>query len=272
MKRLATLAAVTAAGAGVAAVIPPYDIEVGTAFRTPDHAAYCDLGAGSFFCFRPRDGFFIRLGHLWGKQPTFTKGFGDRYRGYRNRRLRLIRFGKTWYSSDAEVMTCWSRRGGLTCKHYDSGLTFWIGRRGGYRIYVQPPGRAPTVRPFFRTPFGAYCGLSLDNLEPSVPVLLCWTPSDGLLLSLVHSLSHPRAGYVHEEHVEGLRPPGYSLLPAGRVFAWRCRSVTSGLAERCSTRRGTAVFTCSSRVGGLTCRNRYKHGFWVGRKRNFSVF
>jgi hypothetical protein len=240
-------------------------------FRTPDDRAYCTFG-DPFVCFRPSDGFYIRLKGIFQKYPTFTRGQSDRYRGYRNRHVDVLEFGQVRYSSDAEVITCWSRRQGVTCKHYDSGLTFWIGRRAGYRIFVQPPGRAPTVRPFFRTPFGAYCGLSLDNLEPSSPFLLCWTPRDGLLLSLVHSLSNPKAGYEYQEHVKNLRPRGYILLPAGHVFTWRCRSVGSGYAHRCSTRRGIPVFTCTSRVGGLTCRGRAGHGFWIGRARNFDVF
>ncbi len=251
-----------------ASVLPPSETPW---FRTPNDRAYCTFG-DPFVCFRPSDGFYIRLKGIFRKYPTFTRGQSDRYRGYRNRRVDVLEFGQVRYSSDAEVITCWSRRSGLTCKHYESGLTFWIGRRGGYRIYVPPPGRAPTVRPFFRTPFGAYCGLSVDNLEPSVPVLLCWTPRDGLLLSLVHGVSQPGAGYSYEEHVKGLRPAGYRLLAAGRDFAWRCRSVNPESAESCSTRWGIPVFTCKSRRDGLTCRNRRAQGFWIGRTRNFSVF
>jgi hypothetical protein len=262
------IAAAAVASAGP--VIPQYDIQVGTAFRTAGDAAYCDLAGASFFCFRPRDGFTIRIGHLGTKRPTFTRGYSDRYRGYRNERVRLLPFGRAWFSSDAEVITCWSRRSGLTCKHYDSGLTFWLDRRIGYRIYIQAPGRAPTVQPFFRTSGGVYCGLDLDTLEPSRPGILCWTPRDGLLVSIHHG--EHRGDYGYQAHVKGLRPSGYAVLPLGHDFVWRCGSVDAFFAERCSTKRGLPIFRCASRRSGLTCRNRAGHGFWVGRNGNFSVF
>jgi hypothetical protein len=268
VKRLLALAviAVGVPAAG-ASVIPPSQTQ--WSFRTPDDGAYCAF-SDPFVCFRPSDGFYVQFKGIFRKYPKFVRGRSNRYLGYQNARVPLLRFGEVRYSSDAEVVTCWSRRSGVTCKHYDSGLSFWIGRRSGYRIYVQPPGRAPIVRPFFRTPFGAHCGLSLDNLEPSAPVLLCWTPRDGLLLSLAHRASG--AGYAYEENVKGLRPAGYPLLAAGRDFIWRCRSVGADFADRCSTTRGTPVFTCENRRNGLTCRNRRAQGFWTGHDRNFYVF
>jgi hypothetical protein len=64
------------------------------------------------------------------------RGFDDRLRGYRDRRVQVLRVGRSWSSSDAEVVKCWLRRGGLTCRHYYGGR-FVLGRVRGSRI-VRP--------------------------------------------------------------------------------------------------------------------------------------
>jgi hypothetical protein len=258
----AILVGVPGGGAGAAS-----RVETPWSFRTPGGATYCGLSDG-FVCLRPSDGFYIRLTRLPRTYPDFATGWSDRYRGYRNLQVRLLRFGQTWYTSDAEVIRCQSSRRGVTSKHW-GGLFFRIGRHTGYRISVEASGRAPTVQPFFRTPLGAYCGLGLDTLEPARPGLLCWTPRDGLLVSI--GQGERKGDYVYEEHVKGLRPHGYRLLAAGHTFTWRCRKVDAFFAERCSTTHGVAVFVCTSRADGLRCRNRTGHGFLIGR-RSFSVF
>jgi hypothetical protein len=108
-------------------------------FRTPDHAAYCGMNFvrkewKEFVCFTPNDGFYVRMTNLYGARVKISKGYLDRFVGYRNRRVPLWRFGRTWYSSDAEIVTCSSRRTGLTCRHW-RGRGWWLGRFRGYRIF-----------------------------------------------------------------------------------------------------------------------------------------
>lgn len=184
--------------------------------------------------------------------------------------MRTLRFGRVFYSSDASVVTCWSRRTGLTCKHYD-GLSFWLGRFRGYRIYYDAPGLVPHVRPLLRTPEGVWCGINLDTLVPEKPNLLCWRPGDGVELTLAHDDGGRPAGSEQREKDRGYRPRGFPLLRDGRTLTWRCRRVEPGFAEACSTRGGTPVFTCRNATGRLTCKNRRGHGFWVSR-RSFYTF
>jgi hypothetical protein len=255
---IAALVSVSAA----AAAAPPAPRDVG-AFRTPDGAIYCNLG----FCFRTSDGFYVSIDRPLSDHPAFSKGYDARYKGYRNERVEVLPYGQARYSSDAEVLTCWSRPAGVTCKHYE-GLSFFLGRRKDHRFFVDPPGRPPDVTPLFRTPLGAYCGILLSFGEKET--LLCWTPRDGLALSIDHS-QRGRGSWGRDEQLKGHRPGGFPVLPAGREFAWRCRKITAPSAE-CSTTQGRTVFTCSTRADGLTCRNRLGHGFWVGRERSFDVF
>jgi hypothetical protein len=65
-----------------------------------------------------------------------TRGFDDRLRGYRDRRVTVLRVGCSWASSDAEMVKCHLRARGLTCRHYYGG-PFVIGHVRGSRI-VRP--------------------------------------------------------------------------------------------------------------------------------------
>lgn len=146
-------------------------------FKTPGEAAYCRFENGAWLCMTPNDGFWIRLTGIFSDNDVdvfsdndvdVRKGYSDRFRGYRDRAVQVLGFGRVQYSSDAAVITCWSRRTGLTCKHYE-GLSFWLGRYRGYRIFYDAPGFPPDVRPLFRTGHGIFCGIDRDNLEPGKP-------------------------------------------------------------------------------------------------------
>ena len=238
-------------------------------FKTPGDAAYCRMESNAFRCVTPNDGFWIRLTGVFGERPGVRKGYSSQFRGLRAPVPRLLGFGQVFYSSDAEAITCWSRRSGLTCKQF-AGLSFWLGRYRGYRIYYDTPGVAPRVRPLFRTADDTRCGIA-ESLEPSNPVLQCWRPADGLVLSVAHADAGQGGGHHRNEKAIGFRPRGFPILGDGRTFRWRCRAVTPWLAERCSTVAGLAVFTCTNAQGRLTCRSRKKHGFWVS-SRGFNIF
>ena len=216
----------------------------------------------------PSDGFYVRIGQVSTEHPTIDKGYNRAYRGFAQRVVTLP-FGKTWYSSDASAIVCTSRSTGLTCRHPSSGLSFWLGRFRGYRIYVDEPGERPLVRPFFRTS-RAYCGLNRLNLAPEVPGFVCWRPDSGLVVSVSHQ-TDGRGSFRREALAEGFRPAGFPMLRPGSSFAWRCREVTPDFAERCSLTRGTPVFTCSNEQGELTRKNVRGDGFYVGRY-GFYVF
>jgi len=218
-----------------------------------------------FRCITPNDGFWIRIkGLLHPREPKITKGYNSAYKRYRNNAVPVLAFNRRWYTSDAQVVSCWSRSTGLTCKHYD-GLSFWLGRYKGYRIYFDAPGFRPSVRPLFRTSHGLYCGINQDTLEPANPGLLCWAPRSGLELAVYHNTAGQGGGSGRREKAKGYRPPGFRMLAIGQTFTWRCRSVTAGFAEKCSTASGTAVFTCENEAARLTCKNLKGEGFWVSR-------
>jgi hypothetical protein len=238
------------------------------AFKTPGEAAYCQMEISNgifnaFRCFTPNDGWWIRFSSLNGRNVQVTKGTDDRYRGYRSSAFQLLPFGKTWWSSDASVVTCVSRSTGLTCKEYN-GLTFWIGRYRGYRIYVSPAGEKPLIaKPLFRTTQGIYCGVGA-SMEPDAQYMICWRPTDGLELSLYHARG-TKSGWTRNENAKGYRPSGYPLLGSRSTFTRRCQTVDPAFATGCSTSRGTTIFTCTSEPSRLTCRSDNTHGFWMTR-------
>ena len=237
--RRAVLAAAAAAALAVPGEAAAWD------FRTPGDAAYCRIeqGTGSaFLCMTPNDGFWIRLSRLNGRADV-AKGQAPRFRT-KPAGVRLLPFGRTWMSSDAAVVTCWSRRSGLTCRHYD-GLSFWLGRFRGYRIYYDAPGFRPQVRPLFRTPF-AWCGSSA-TFEGAL--LRCWSPLSGLELTLTSS---DAAEHGRRERAKGYRPRGFRLLARGRTFAWQ-------------------RISCRYDATRLTCRNARGRGFWM-TARSFYAF
>lgn len=238
-------------------------------FKTPGGAAYCRFETRAFLCMRPDDGFWIRLTRIFGSHPDVRVGSSDDFRGFDGPATRMLGFGQVFYSSDAAVITCWSRRTGLTCKQI-AGLSFSLGRERGYRIFYDAPGFPPNVQPLFRSQHGVFCGVDADNLEPSNPFLRCWRPADGLVLGLAHD-NEGRGSHNRREKAVGFRPPGFRLLASGATFVWRCRDVTANLAERCSTRAGEPVFTCTSTRARLTCRNRSGQGFWASA-RSFYTF
>jgi hypothetical protein len=256
----------------VALAAPGRAEAAGWDFRTPGDAAYCRLEfapvqGGSVFnafrCMAPSTGLWLRLEFGRGDDSVrITKGYDVRFLAYRDPQVHVLRFGREFASSDAYAVTCRSRRGGLTCRHYD-GLSFWLGRFRGYRIYYDRPGFKPHVRPLFRA-HGVWCGIDLDTLEPSAPMLECWRPADGALLAVGYGAGY-RGSYLRREEAIGFRPRGFRVLDTGRTSTWRCRKVEPSFAERCSTGAGGAVFTCRSATVRLTCRNRAGHGFWVSR-------
>ena len=135
-------------------------------FKTPGGAAYCGIPkSGSWLCMTPDDGFWIRLTGIYGSNTDVRKGYTDRFRGYRGPAPSTLGFGEVFYTSDAAAITCWSRRSGLTCKQIQ-GLSFWLGRNRGYRIFYSAPGLPPDVYPLFRTGHGIYCGIDADTLVP----------------------------------------------------------------------------------------------------------
>jgi hypothetical protein len=228
------------------------------------------MEGNAFMCTTPNDGFWIRLTGIFGDNVDVRKGHSKRFRGLHARAARVLGFGQVFYSSDAEVITCWSRRTGLTCKQFQ-GLSFWLGRgRGhGYRIYHDAPGVAPRVRPLFRTPHGMWCGIA-DSQEPSNPYLECWRPADGLVLGIAHD-DAGRGSHSRNEKAIGFRPQGVRLLGYRGTFEWRCQSINPRFAKACSPTRGLPVFTCTSSRTRVTCRNRNEHGFWASR-RSFYTF
>lgn len=133
--RLRVIAVGVAVVAGVL-LLPAVAGAVWIGFKTPGDAAYCQWKGSSaasahFICVRPKDGFWVRMSGIQRKdrRVEVTAGFADRYEGFRSREAQVLRFGRKWFSSDAEVITCTSRRSGLTCRHY-GGRGFRLGRTG----------------------------------------------------------------------------------------------------------------------------------------------
>ncbi|CAN5268880.1 hypothetical protein BH09ACT13_BH09ACT13_00850 [soil metagenome] len=263
MRRLAILAV-----AVLVQVMPASASTEQWVFKTPGNATYCTM-SGAFLCMRPSDGFWLRFTGVFGDTDV-RKGYSNDFRGFRGSAQRVLRVGEVFYTSDAAVITCWSRRAGVTCKHYE-GLSFWLGRQRGYRIFWDSPGFPPDVHPLFRTAHGIRCGIDRDNLEPAAPILECWRSADGLVLGVAHADEGRRGGHGRREQAIGFTPGGFRLLANGRTFVWRCRDASAMFADACSTRAGEPVFTCTSTRARLTCQNRNGRGFWANA-RTFYTF
>jgi hypothetical protein len=232
-------------------------------FRTPGDAAYCRLELGGLRCIRPNDGLWIRITVSSSGIARITKGYAHRWRAFRDRTVRTLGYNRAWLSSDAALLTCVSRRTGLTCNYY-KGRAFWLGRYRGYRIYRGPPGSVPTVDPFFRTTHGVWCGNS-SVLEPTYMILDCWRVNDGTTVSLPHSERKRNLWIVRNPHARNYRPPGFPLVRPGETFILRCRRVTPRYADHCAPRGlGRTVFTCRAPSPELRCENRFGRGFVLG--------
>jgi hypothetical protein len=233
----------------------------GWSFRTPGDAVYC---RGYLECVTPNDGFWIRFSGGYTDEARITKGYAERWRGFRDRSVRVLGFdSRAWMSSDAAVFTCVSRRTGLTCNHWQ-GLAFWLGRFRGYRTYRGPPGSVPDMDPFFRTANGLWCG-NASPLEPTYMILGCWRVRDGTTVTLPHGQRMSRLDVRRNPHGRDYRPRGFPLLRPGETFVVRCRRVTPRYADRCSTRGlATVVLTCRAASAVLRCTNRFGRGFVFG--------
>jgi hypothetical protein len=151
------------------------------------------------------------------------------------------------------------------------GLSFWLGRYRGYRVFRAKADFPIHVRPFFRTAY-AWGGINSDTLEPDNPELLCWHPGSGVRVNVVHDDVGSGAGVSRSEQARGYRPRGFPLLRAGARVSWRCRLVTKPLAGRgCSPERGQSVFTCEVSVR-LRCSNIAGRGFVLDRRGRSATF
>jgi hypothetical protein len=254
-----------------AAAAPRYD------FKTPGEAAYCRMEFGNrgfdgFRCITPNDGFWMRFVGIRagaGTNVRVTKGYSPTYKGLRQRTY-VLGFGKSFASSDARAIVCTSRRSGLTCRYPATGLSFWLGRYRGYRVYYDKPGFAPHVRPLFRTSY-AWCGIDLDTLAPENPVLRCWHPGTGAETSIAHDDADRGGASGRSEQARDFRPKGFGLQQARGTITWRCRSVNAMFAENCGLTSGTAAFTCSISTR-LRCTNIRGRGFTLDARGGFTTF
>ena len=113
--------------------------------------------------------------------------------------------------------------------------------------------RAPAAQAVdFRTPSkAAYCdfvpqGGIVDGVAtPRTDDMFCWTPRDGFTVQMTVR-GRPQEVAGRGSHLEGAYAPVTRVLRFGQ--RWR---------------RGG--FSCVSRRSGLTCVNRARHGWWLGR-------
>jgi hypothetical protein len=119
--------------------------------------------------------------------------------------------------------------------------------------------RAPAAQAVdFRTPGkAAYCdfvpqGEIVEGGVPHPPAddLFCWRPDDGLTMQMT---ARGRGEDVDGSQLKGAHAPARRVLRFGQ--RWRRRE-----------------FTCVSRWSGLTCVNRARHGWWLGRFIGYRTF
>ena len=130
----------------------------------------------------------------------------------------------------------------------------------------------------FRTPdAAAYCSVEATNQEDWSPELFCWTPNDGWAVWINWRARRARTAYftapprvAHGTAVlRGYRPRA-RVLRFRQRWAYRCSDPRS--FDTCPAPDGSVVFRCVSRAAGLTCTNARRHGFWIGRFRDYKLF
>ena len=96
-----------------------------SAFRTRGSSIVCVMtGNGrwtGFACVRPKDGTYARMTgrDLSTERPVRVRaGTDHRLRGFRARGAIVIRPGRSWISSDAELVKCSVGRAAVTCRHW----------------------------------------------------------------------------------------------------------------------------------------------------------
>ena len=181
-------------------------------FRTPDDAVYCRVVSNRarvwtrFLCLTPNDGFFVRIDGLSTGHLRVTKGYRHAFEGYRNSSAHLLNFGRHWSSSDAEVVTCASRRNGLTCRHA-GGFGWWLGRLVGYRILnPESGGAASPQQSGSPTPPSVSPPQPASEPEPQEPkaVALNMSKAEQRALREAFVAAHPEFAPAQvEEPVEG---------------------------------------------------------------------
>jgi hypothetical protein len=115
--------------------------------------------------------------------------------------------------------------------------------------FLASAGYAAAVADFVTPRKAAYCGVSEG--EPPLR-LICWRPSDGLTLDMTGRARVQRRLYAPNR--------GYYDPAPGRVLRFG------------QTWTPRASWRCVSRSTGLTCTNRSRHGWWLGRLRGSRVF
>jgi hypothetical protein len=140
----------------------------------------------------------------------------------------------------------------------------------------RPPGFFP--RPLFGTPGkAAYCFADQTGFEDSRASLFCWTPNDGWGVEIRWNARRAHAAYHNHPPLTGedfgdLRgyAPRARILRFGQRWNYRCPN--PGIQTTCHVGgRGVTAFTCVSRSTGLTCTNRARHGWWIGRYRGYRL-
>jgi hypothetical protein len=133
------------------------------------------------------------------------------------------------------------------------------------------PAAAAAREPYanFYTPGKAVlCSMVADitgDNSAYVPWLYCWTPNDGFTVTLT-ARRRARASMLktNKWHYE----PGGRQLSFGQAW-WMNRNSNNGWG---SGGVGDVLIRCVSRTTGLTCTNRARHGFWLGRFRGYRLF
>lgn len=106
-------------------------------------------------------------------------------------------------------------------------------------------GSASAVADFVTPGRAAYCGVS----EGEGPLrLICWRSSDGLTLDM--------GRFGHAQESVHLSNRGFYQPVPGRVLRYG------------QTWTRPRYFRCVSRSTGLTCTNRFGHGWWLGRRQS----
>jgi hypothetical protein len=150
---------------------------------------------------------------------------------------------------------------------------------GAVSAFPSDAGSSHSIASFYTPGKAAYCKFHVP-LEPIgasyPPPLECWTPNDGFTVSMTD-------GRVSKRYVSGNK---WRFARSIRRLTFRQNwwSSTVGLVvddfgnsyddyrEGTGAPKGIAIYRCSSRATGLTCRNRVGHGWWLGRYRGYRIF
>ncbi len=133
-------------------------------------------------------------------------------------------------------------------------------------VSVGAHAAAPRIEIDFYTPSRAVmCWEDYHEIQ-----LACYTPNDGFSLFMYPTGRVPRNGDEHPFSGSPVKNPTYGLWKR-TDFNYKTGGLLNFGYRWTEWQALKRDYVCNSEKGGLTCKNRSGHGWWIGRFKGYRV-